>query len=108
MFLSYGLLREVRLAHALVSASRQLTPPHNSQLYELMLPVIFAVNLFGERLAWTRARRVRYQARESLREASDSRAPWTSPSQALLHCWHPGRGNDLFALLACGALLLPS
>jgi hypothetical protein len=28
------------------------------QLYDLMVPIIFAMNLFGEKLAWPRRRKV--------------------------------------------------
>jgi hypothetical protein len=58
MFISYGLLKEVRGSprNRCVFAGRLTRLP--PQLYDLMVPIIFAMNLFGEKLAWPRRRKV--------------------------------------------------
>lgn len=72
MFLSYGLLKEARqtcLPCRTQRARSKRLPLAPHQLYDLMVPVIFALNLFGEKLQWSRPRKVRRWCRRTARAA---------------------------------------
>ena len=94
-----GAPKGTRLASAVAGLSQGTV-----QLYELMLPVIFALNLFGERLAWPRWRKVRTQrARAAGCRARSSAHVFLV---AMLHRWDPSRCGRFPVFLACGASLV--
>ncbi len=102
MFIPYGVLKEVRpraRVHTLAVCADTQSGQLRSQLYDMMVPVIFGLGLFGVKLGWSRGRKVRVRSFVLMPQHNTHHLQ----SADLLHGWYSPADNRIHAHLARSA-----